>query len=47
MKWQIPCESKVYGGLRVKKIVTFVYVYTKLIGIGTLRYISIVVANDL
>ncbi|WP_257150477.1 hypothetical protein [Bacillus cereus] len=31
MKRQIPCESKFYGSLRVMEMITFVYVYTKLI----------------
>ncbi|HDR7913475.1 TPA: hypothetical protein QCY05_002627 [Bacillus wiedmannii] len=44
MKRRICCESRVYGGLHVTKIVTLIYVNTKLIGIGTLRYISVVTA---
>ncbi len=47
MKRRNPCRSKVYGGLRVTVIVTFIYVYTKLIGIGILRYISVVIYNML
>ncbi|MBK5507064.1 hypothetical protein [Bacillus sp. TH12] len=42
MKRRTPCESRVYGGLRVIETVTVIYVYTELIGIGTLRYIWVV-----
>ncbi|MED3024464.1 hypothetical protein [Bacillus wiedmannii] len=47
MQRRIPCESRGYGGLYVTKIVTLIYVYTKLIGSGTIRCISVVIYDRL